>query len=107
MVWRIPQEKVIKPLAGVCAVIAVVIVGSHLLVLPVLKMHFMRLKGSKAEMLSLPYAADGQSLCAIQMRLDEEDRAEMEQFFRKDWLTRYKYYLSDPVKRYEHGTGRG
>lgn len=23
----------------------------------------------------------------------------MERFFEKDWLTRYRYYLSDPVKK--------
>lgn len=53
VVWRIHRKKVIKPLAGVCAVIAVVIVGSHL-GFAGLENTFPAAKGSKAEVLSLP-----------------------------------------------------
>ena len=98
VVWRIHRKKVIKPLAGVCAVIAVVIVGSHL-GFAGLENTFHALKGSKAEMLSLPMQQMARAYVRHTDELDEEDRMEMERFFEKDWLTRYRYYLSDPVKK--------
>ena len=98
VVWRVHRKKVIKPLAGVCAVIAVVIVGSHL-GFAGLENAFHALKGSKAEMLSLPMQQMARAYVRHTDELDEEDRMEMERFFEKDWLTRYRYYLSDPVKK--------
>ncbi len=97
VVWRIHRKKVIRPLAGVCAVIAVVIVGSHR-GFAGLENTLHALKGSKAEMLSLPMQQMARAYVRHTDELAEEDRAEMERFFEKDWLVQYKYYLSDPVK---------
>ena len=50
-------------------------------------------------MLSLPMQQMARAYVRHTDELDEEDRMEMERFFEKDWLTRYRYYLSDPVKK--------
>lgn len=97
LIMRSVQKKSCRKLGIVWGLIVLIVIGSHFS-FSGLETMFHAQKGSKAEMLSLPM----QQMARVYVRHTEEmnprDRLLMEQFFEKNWLVKYKYYVSDPVK---------
>lgn len=97
LLYRLVKKETIGRTCRIMGLILAVIVGSQCM-FTVLEKELDADKGSAAEMMSLPMQQMARSYAYHQEEFTPEEKEKLLTYFSEDGLSKYKYWVSDPVK---------